>query len=105
MHSLTARASLSLMTRQAPRPAGLGPALFLPWAAWTCVWAAVFILLLSVAGACSYISRFTRFAGELFGGLIAVGGRTRAPACPPPAGPSARLKARVHVTHVSQHGG
>lgn len=51
---------------------GLGPALFLPWAAWTCVWTAAFILLLSAAGACAYISRFTRFAGELFGGLIAL---------------------------------
>lgn len=59
-------------------PAGLGPALFLPWAAWTCVWTAAFILLLSAAGACAYISRFTRFAGELFGGLIAVGGCAKA---------------------------
>lgn len=51
---------------------GLGPVLFLPWCAWSCVWAALFILLLAAGNACAYITRFTRFAGELFGGLIAV---------------------------------
>ncbi|KAL4447751.1 hypothetical protein ABPG75_004970 [Micractinium tetrahymenae] len=51
---------------------GLGPALFLPWCAWACVWAALLVHLLAAANACAYISRFTRFAGELFGGLIAL---------------------------------
>ena len=50
----------------------LGPALFLPWASWVLVWAAVMILLLAVTGTCVYINYFTRFSGELFGGLIAV---------------------------------
>lgn len=35
------------------------------------------ILLLSLLNACSYIDRFTRFAGELFGMLIAVRWRRR----------------------------
>ena len=52
--------------------ADLGPALFLPWASWVLVWAALMILLLAVTGTCVYIKRFTRFSGELFGGLIAV---------------------------------
>lgn len=55
----------------AGRP-GLGAALFLPWASWALLWAAIMMLLLSVSGACSYIHRFTRFSGELFGGLIAL---------------------------------
>ena len=50
----------------------LGPALFLPWASWVLVWAALMILLLAVTGTCVYINQFTRFSGELFGGLIAV---------------------------------
>ncbi len=50
----------------------LGRALFLPWASWVLVWAALMILLLAVTGTCVYINRFTRFSGELFGGLIAV---------------------------------
>lgn len=49
-----------------------GPDLFLAWAAWTCMWAAVMILMLAAAGACRYIHLFTRFSGELFGALIAV---------------------------------
>ncbi|GAB4823306.1 hypothetical protein N2152v2_010352 [Parachlorella kessleri] len=50
----------------------LGHHLFLAWCAWTCVFTAAFILVLAVLNACSYIDRFTRFAGELFGMLIAV---------------------------------
>lgn len=46
--------------------------LFLPWAAWTCVWTSIFIILLSVMNVCRYIEVFTRFAGELFGMLIAL---------------------------------
>jgi HCO3- transporter family len=49
-----------------------GPQLFLAWAAWACVWAAIMILALTAAGACRYIHLFTRFSGELFGALIAV---------------------------------
>ena len=52
--------------------ADLGPALFLPWASWVLVWAALMILLLAVTNTCVYINRFTRLSGELFGGLIAV---------------------------------
>eukprot|EP00250_Pteridium_aquilinum_P027574 c35247_g1_i1 orf=1-588(-) len=50
----------------------VGPSLFLAWAAWTCIWAALFSFLLSIFGACSYINRFTRIARELFGLLIAM---------------------------------
>lgn len=52
--------------------ADLGPELFLAWCAWACVWAGIFILLLAFTNACVYINHFTRFAGELFGALIAV---------------------------------
>ena len=52
--------------------ADLGPALFLPWASWVLVWAALMILLLAVTGTCVYINSFTRLSGELFGGLIAL---------------------------------
>ncbi|GMH43262.1 hypothetical protein BSKO_11184 [Bryopsis sp. KO-2023] len=45
---------------------------FLPWAAWVCIWAAVFIFVLSILGTCQLIDKFTRFSGELFGMLIAL---------------------------------
>lgn len=78
---------------------GLGPELFLAWAAWVCIWTAAIILALSCANICNYVSRyalapshvsrpyyfcvshietfhvtcrFTRLSGELFGFLIAV---------------------------------
>ncbi|KAI5080904.1 hypothetical protein GOP47_0004087 [Adiantum capillus-veneris] len=51
---------------------GIGPSLFLAWAAWTCVWAAILSCLLSIFGACSYINRFTLMARELFAMLIAI---------------------------------
>lgn len=51
---------------------GLGPQLFLAWCGWTCVWASLIILVLAVTNTCRHIDRFTRFAGELFGALIAV---------------------------------
>lgn len=50
----------------------LGSKLFLAWSGWVCVWTAVLLFLLSILGACSIISRFTRVAGELFGLLIAM---------------------------------
>lgn len=50
----------------------LGHNLFLPWTAWVCVWTALLLFLLAVLGACSFINRFTRVAGELFGLLIAM---------------------------------
>jgi hypothetical protein len=50
----------------------LGAALFLPWAAWVCAWTAAMVLALALADACRLIDKFTRFAGELFGMLIAV---------------------------------
>ncbi|MCO5612548.1 hypothetical protein L7F22_066816 [Adiantum nelumboides] len=51
---------------------GVGPSLFLAWAAWTCTWAAILSCLLSICGACSYINRFTLMARELFAMLIAI---------------------------------
>lgn len=51
---------------------GLGPALFLPWAAWVCVWTAALVLALAVCNASGLIDKFTRFSGETFGMLIAV---------------------------------
>ncbi|KAK9917031.1 hypothetical protein WJX75_000146 [Coccomyxa subellipsoidea] len=50
----------------------LGARLFLPWAAWVCIWTAAMILILSCVNVCHYVSRFTRLSGELFGFLIAV---------------------------------
>lgn len=50
----------------------LGHNLFLAWTAWVCVWTAILLFLLAVLGACSFINRFTRVAGELFGLLIAM---------------------------------
>ena len=46
--------------------------LFLVWSAWVCVWTAIMLLILAIVGSCRYISRFTRFSGELFGFLIAM---------------------------------
>jgi hypothetical protein len=37
-----------------------------------CVWTAVLLFFLAILGACSFINRFTRIAGELFGLLIAM---------------------------------
>ncbi|KAE8124240.1 hypothetical protein FH972_019142 [Carpinus fangiana] len=50
----------------------LGQKLFLAWTAWVCVWTAILLFLLAILGACSFINRFTRVAGELFGLLIAM---------------------------------
>ncbi|KAI9110193.1 hypothetical protein K1719_018635 [Acacia pycnantha] len=50
----------------------LGPRLFLAWAAWICVWTALFLFLLAIFNAGVIINRFTRIAGELFGMLITV---------------------------------
>lgn len=50
----------------------LGAQLFLPWAAWVCVWTALMLMLLAIFNACNIITRFTRIAGELFGMLITV---------------------------------
>ncbi|KAG2432811.1 hypothetical protein HXX76_008545 [Chlamydomonas incerta] len=50
--------------------AGLGAGRFLAWAAWVCVWTAAMVLLLAASGACRWVGSFTRFSGELFGGLI-----------------------------------
>ena len=51
---------------------GLGVDLFLPWAAWVCIWTAVLCGVLAVCGASEGITYFTRFSGELFGALIAI---------------------------------
>jgi hypothetical protein len=52
--------------------AAIGPRLFRAWAAWVCVWTALLVAALALAGATRAIRYFTRFAGELFGMLIAV---------------------------------
>ncbi|KAL4307579.1 hypothetical protein AHAS_Ahas16G0292400 [Arachis hypogaea] len=49
-----------------------GAKLFLPWAAWVCVWTALFLIVLAIFNACTVISRFTRICEELFGMLITV---------------------------------
>jgi hypothetical protein len=54
--------------------AGIGAALFLPWAGWVCVWTSGFLLVLAATNAAVYVSKFTRFAGEVFGLLITVRG-------------------------------
>ena len=60
------------MFKYAKRQEGLGEELFLAWAAWACVWTALMVAALALANTCRYIRAFTRFAGELFGLLIAV---------------------------------
>lgn len=37
-----------------------------------CLWTGLLLFLLAILGACSFINRFTRLAGELFGILIAM---------------------------------
>ncbi len=39
----------------------LGSQLFLPWAAWVCIWAAAMILFLSCVNICNYVSRHGSF--------------------------------------------
>jgi len=50
----------------------LGPGMFMAWSAWVCIFTAAFLLLLALGNACVYIDRFTRYAGEAFGALIAL---------------------------------
>ncbi|KAF3543804.1 hypothetical protein DY000_02003723 [Brassica cretica] len=50
----------------------LGSNLFLAWTGWVCLWTGLLLFLLAILGACSFINRFTRLAGELFGILIAM---------------------------------
>ncbi|CAA7015987.1 unnamed protein product [Microthlaspi erraticum] len=50
----------------------LGSHRFLAWTGWVCLWTGMLLFLLAVLGACSFINRFTRLAGELFGILIAM---------------------------------
>ncbi|XP_022843919.1 boron transporter 4-like [Olea europaea var. sylvestris] len=50
----------------------LGQNLYVAWAAWVCVWTALFLFLLAIFNACNIINKFTRIAGETFGMLIAV---------------------------------
>ena len=50
----------------------VGPRLFRAWAGWVCAWTSVFCAALALTGATRAIRYFTRFAGELFGLLIAV---------------------------------
>ncbi|XP_028779114.1 boron transporter 4-like [Neltuma alba] len=50
----------------------LGRQLFLPWAGWTCLWAALMLILLAIFNAGAIVNKFTRIADELFGMLITV---------------------------------
>ncbi|CAD6341027.1 unnamed protein product [Miscanthus lutarioriparius] len=50
----------------------LGEKLFLPWAAWVCIWTAVMLFLMAMFNVAAILNRFTRFSGELFGMLITV---------------------------------
>ena len=43
---------------------------FLPFAAWSCAWAALFLAVAALAGAGRAVSRFTRFSSDLFGALV-----------------------------------
>jgi hypothetical protein len=52
--------------------ADLGPGLFMAWSAWVCIFTSAFLLLLALGNACAYIDRFTRYAGEALGALIAL---------------------------------
>ncbi|KAG9157195.1 hypothetical protein Leryth_004866 [Lithospermum erythrorhizon] len=62
----------TFMYNFAKQRADLGRDLFLAWSGWVCVWTAALLFLLAALGACSFINRFTRVAGELFGLLIAM---------------------------------
>jgi len=50
----------------------LGIQLFLPFFTWVCVWTGLLCIILATVGATQLICYFTLFAGELFGGLIAI---------------------------------
>jgi len=43
---------------------------FLPFAAWSCAWAAAFLAAAALGGAGRGVSRFTRFSSDLFGALV-----------------------------------
>lgn len=43
-----------------------------PWSGWVCVWAGIFVFLMAVFNACNFISKFTRFSGEIFALIIAI---------------------------------
>ena len=45
---------------------------YLPFCTWVCIWASLFMFLLAFFGTCKWITKFTRFSGELFGLLIAI---------------------------------
>ncbi|KAF5831758.1 hypothetical protein DUNSADRAFT_12628 [Dunaliella salina] len=50
----------------------LDRSMFLPWVAWTGIFAALFLILMSIFGVCRFIYRYTRLSEETFGMLIAV---------------------------------
>ena len=45
---------------------------YVPWCAWACVWASLFLVITSIANACALIDKFTRFSAEVFGLLTAL---------------------------------
>lgn len=64
--------TLSCGTFPSPTQDGLGPGLFVAWAAWVCVWTSAMLLALAVTNMCDYVHVFTRFSCETFGMLIAM---------------------------------
>jgi hypothetical protein len=44
--------------------------MFLPWVAWSGIFAAIFLIIMAIFGWGRYIYRFTRMSGETFGTLI-----------------------------------
>jgi len=52
--------------------ADLGLSVFLPFCSYVCVWTGVICMVVAMLGATRLIVYFTLFAGELFGGLIAI---------------------------------
>jgi hypothetical protein len=50
----------------------LGADLFLPWAAWVCIWTSLLCFLLAVLDASKGIKYFTPFSGEVHCVLIAI---------------------------------
>jgi hypothetical protein len=43
----------------------LGEQLFLPWAAWVCIWTSAMIIVLSFGNVCDYVSRCVHIVTDL----------------------------------------
>ena len=69
------RANTKLIIRTfpfAPNRADLDRSMFLPWVAWTGVFAGIFLILMSICGMCRIIRLFTLLSGETFSMLVTV---------------------------------